>query len=159
MTKAMNEYFRIYAPWEPGNHCCVLCKKCIDGCSWANEFVPVKGWKARMTLTADGKPYSYKIFYCPEFEEGDAAKGRDYDKNGYLALLEAVYHDAANDYKKAYKRKLKAERRNDKASRKEIESAEGVMHSCSFLLDDWTEKLKKVVEEEMAQEEGKADVN
>lgn len=157
MTEAMNEYFRIYVPWKPGNNCCYLCKKGIDGCSWAKDFKPVKGWRAKMSQTADGQPYSYKIFYCPEFEEGDAAEGRECDKNGCMNLIEAIYKDAANNYRNAYRRKLKAERRNDKASRKEIEAAENVMFECSFLLGDWTEKLKKMVEAEMAQEEGKAD--
>ena len=48
-TNVMEEYFRIYKPWEPANNCCFLCKKSIDGCSWSKDAKPVEGWKAAET--------------------------------------------------------------------------------------------------------------
>lgn len=144
----IDEYFRIYAPWESANTCCYLCKNCIDGCAWARELTPVEGWKAKATecsQRADG----YKIYYCPEFVEGDAAEGREYDAGGLMNLLEAVYRHAAEDYKKAYKSKVKAENRNPTLFKKEIKNAKSTMLSCSFLLGDWTEKIEQMADEEM----------
>lgn len=156
--KVLEEYFRIYSPCEDANTCCFLCKKNIDGCSWANSFEPVEGWKAiKAEKRTSGSIQGYKIFYCPEFEEGDSAEGREYDEDGCMRLLETIYRTAANDYKSAYKRKLKAERVNSSLSKSEIQAAETMMNSSAHLLGKWTEKLEQIVEEEMALEEGDAD--
>ena len=153
MTK--EEYCRIYKPEDNANNCCWLCKKNIDGCSWAADFEPVAGWKAnKIEKTRPYEQTTYKIFYCPEFEEGDSAKGREYDDERCFGLLEAIYRNAGNDYKNAYKRKLKLERRNSSLDRYEINVAENMMKECSFLLGKWTGKLKEIVEQELAEEGG-----
>lgn len=51
---------------------CWTCKNCINGCSWALFLKPVEGWNAIPTtiLGYNGnKLPSYKILYCPEYEE------------------------------------------------------------------------------------------
>jgi hypothetical protein len=156
--KALEEYFRIYKPEENANNCCFICKKCVDGCSWSRDAEPIKGWKAA-TVARSGyyQQDTYKIFYCPEFEEGDASKDREYDEEKCMGMLEAIYKSAAEDYKSAYKRKLKLERQNTPFCQNEIEIAESMMRECSFLLGKWTEKLKAIVEKEMKLEEGDAD--
>ena len=155
--KNYEEYFRIYAPWEEMNNCCILCKKCFGGCSWADNLEPVKGWKAKQVSKKTGEFASYKIYFCPEFEEGDAAEGCEYDENGCMDLLEAVYRNAAEDFKKAYKQKLKLERRGKSLYRDEIKFAEDMMRDCTFLLGGWAAKLMKAVEAELKVEEGDAD--
>ena len=157
-NKTLEEYFRIYKPWEAANNCCYICKKCIDGCSWSRSLEPIKGWKASKSEKRADEPHDgYKIFFCPEFEEGNASEGREYDEDCCMDLLEAVYHNAAEDYKSAYKQKLKAERRGASLFREEIITAEGTMRECSYLLGEWTDKLKSMVEKELALEEGDAD--
>ena len=163
--KFLNEYFRIYAPEETANNCCFICKKNIDGCSWSKNAEPVAGWKVRKESRRDAENIrrdddahcSFKIFYCPEFEEGDATEGREYDEDKCMDLLEAVYKNAADDYKSAYKRKLKLERRNAELFQNEIEIAECMMRECAFLLGKWTDKLKKIVEKELDSEDGDSD--
>ena len=153
----LNEYFRIYAPEDDSNNCCFLCKKSIDGCSWSANAEPVAGWKARkasrrdaMNIRRDDDSHcSFKIFYCPEFEEGSATEDREYDEDKCIGMLEAIYKNAADDFKSAYKQKLKLERRNSELFENEIEIAESMMRECAFLLGKWTEKLKKIVEEEL----------
>ena len=64
---------------------CFYCKKFCVGCSWSENFKPVKGWKAIPTVkkytshtgSKNGKKKqvnryynSYKILYCPEYEQG-----------------------------------------------------------------------------------------
>lgn len=154
----MEEYFRIYKPWEAANNCCLICKKCIDGCSWSQSLEPIKGWKASKSAKRTNDTLeSYKIFFCPEFEEGDASEGREYDEGCFMGLLESVYRIAAEDYRNAYKRKLKAERFESPFNQNEITMAESVMLECSMLLGEWTERLETMVEKEMALEEGGAD--
>lgn len=46
---------------------CWDCKNALLGCSWAKDFEPVKGWKARKTPKTITKPSSYKVYKCPEF--------------------------------------------------------------------------------------------
>ena len=49
---------------------CWLCKKATNsGCNWSKSFQPVDGWKAIPAETSSGSA-TYKIIYCPEFEEG-----------------------------------------------------------------------------------------
>ena len=148
----------IYKPNDNANHCCFICKKNIDGCSWSRNLEPVKGWKA----VVDNRSGSYigadyKILYCPEFEEGDSSKGKKYDAEKGMELLEVLYKGTADDYKRAYKQKLKLERRNATLFWNEIEIAENTMRECSFLLGKWTEKLKRIVEEELDLEDGDSD--
>lgn len=154
-NRELDENLRIYKPDVSANECCVICKKNIDGCSWSRKLEPVEGWQAietdRVTYGVHG---SYKILYCPEFEEGDSSKGRDFDRDACNNLIEAVYRNAAADYRNAYKRKLKAER-HPLPDKREIEFAEQRMFECSFLLGKWTDQLKEMVEKEMG--EGGAD--
>ena len=151
--KFSSEDLRIYAPEDGANNCCYICKKSIDGCSWSRSLEPVKGWKAIECERKYSSP-SYKILYCPEFEEGNAAKGREWDEDGCMNLVEALYKATADDFKNAYKKKLKLERYNAELFENEIEIAEGVMHNCSFLLGEWTEPLKAMVKNELGLEEG-----
>lgn len=157
-NKSAEEYLRIYAPWEPTNNCCFICKKCIDGCSWSKSLKPIPGWKAvKGKKKPDEAHYPYKIYFCPEFEEGDASKGREYDEENSFNLIEAIYRKAAEDFKEAYKRKLKTERLNSPLYEEEIRIAESVMIECSFLLGEWADILKEKVEKELELEEGNAD--
>jgi len=155
----LEEYFRIYVPEDNANNCCMICKKMFGGCSWAERLEPIPGWKAKQTRrkSPGANHDGYKIFYCPEFEEGDATEGREYDEDKCMDLLETIYKNTADDYKSAYKRKLKLEKRNSELFQNEIEIAESMMRECSFLLGKWTEKLKLIVEEELDLEEGDAD--
>lgn len=52
---------------------CWTCKKYIDGCSWARSRTPVEGWTAeKKVIKSNTKAdiITYKIHYCPEYEEG-----------------------------------------------------------------------------------------
>ena len=55
---------------------CWDCAKATGGCSWADAFIPVKGWKAIAT-TKPGIRSSYLILECPEFQ-ADAMSGGQY---------------------------------------------------------------------------------
>lgn len=63
---------------------CWNCKKALGGCSWSQDFIPVKGWEAQKTVKSGGvrgdgtkKPpmESYRITFCPEFEREYQRKG------------------------------------------------------------------------------------
>lgn len=53
---------------------CWRCKNATGGCSWSRFLQPVDGWTAIPTTiknTAEGDTYnSFKILYCPLFDEG-----------------------------------------------------------------------------------------
>lgn len=58
------------------NQLCWNCKRCSapdeEKCSWAAEFIPVKGWKARKTIIGGGEQEpieSYDIQDCPLFQK------------------------------------------------------------------------------------------
>lgn len=52
---------------------CWRCKKATGGCSWSSFLQPVEGWNAIPTMVKnrEGKSIynSFKILYCPLFEE------------------------------------------------------------------------------------------
>ena len=70
---SVEEYERIYVPKEAANACCFICKNAIDGCRWARCFAPIHGWIAAYSKGT----HSYKVFWCPEFEEEKRAKNLD----------------------------------------------------------------------------------
>lgn len=103
---------RIYAPKEKANTCCWLCKKAIDGCSWSRDGQPVDGWKAVRQLYGRSKEstnYTYKIYFCPEFEEGDAAKGRKLNGAGIIKLWETVVAGIGEECRKAVAEVVRAQ--------------------------------------------------
>lgn len=107
-----SEYKRIYAPKEKANTCCWLCSKSIDGCSWSRDGQPVEGWKAVRRVYGRSKVatnYTYKIYFCPEFEEGDAAKGRELNGNGIIRLWETVAAGIGEEYRKAVAEVVRAQ--------------------------------------------------
>ena len=63
----------------PSGQPCWTCKKACGGCSWSGvgpdgrpKFEPVKGWKARKIRKHDNGNVvmeTYKILFCPEYEE------------------------------------------------------------------------------------------
>ena len=53
---------------------CWRCKNATGGCSWSKDLKPIKGWKAKKTYIRDSGAVaysSYKILYCPQFDEDD----------------------------------------------------------------------------------------
>ena len=47
---------------------CWTCAKACGGCSWSRDLTPVKGWEA-VQSTVRKREKSYRILYCPEYEE------------------------------------------------------------------------------------------
>lgn len=152
--KTNKERLRIYAPETAANNCCFICKKNIDGCRWARDGEPVEGWKAVENKRKEYDQSGYKILFCPEFEEGDSSEGTMYDEESCMKLLELIVGSAADDYKRAYRSKLKSERLGAELFARSIQSAEMEMLMCSHLLGKHTEKLKRIVEEELREEYG-----
>lgn len=60
---------------------CWWCKNCYGGCSWAEDFTPVKGWTAEPTIirSKDGKRTypSFKVSQCPEYVKDEKFFTRD----------------------------------------------------------------------------------
>lgn len=53
---------------------CWRCANATGGCPWSKDLKPVKGWRARKTFIKDSGKFgytSYKILYCPLFNEDD----------------------------------------------------------------------------------------
>lgn len=156
------EYMRIYRPDIKSNNCCFLCKKCAGGCSWSKSFEPVDGWKAEKTIfdgaTHEGE--SYKILFCPEFEEGDPLDECEIDNVGALNLLEKIVALAAEDFKAAVKQKLNAEREIAKGCDKikatqaktTIQSCLNTMATCRFVLGDHCDTLLNMATKEFMDE-------
>ena len=52
---------------------CWECQNACGGCSWADEFIPVDGWKAISNpikadhMGADVVLESYQVVWCPKF--------------------------------------------------------------------------------------------
>ncbi len=49
---------------------CWACKNAYGGCSWADELIPVRGWKAKPTTigaASRGDSGSYIVMKCPHF--------------------------------------------------------------------------------------------
>lgn len=54
---------------------CWTCKKCIGGCSWSRDFIPIEGWDAELdthTRVDANDSITYKIYDCPQYEKGKA---------------------------------------------------------------------------------------
>ena len=47
---------------------CWRCKKCEGGCSWSQNFTPVKGWHA-IPKKIDRQYDTYIVKKCPLFED------------------------------------------------------------------------------------------
>lgn len=158
------EYMRIYRPDIKSNNCCFLCKKCAGGCSWSRSFEPVDGWKAEKTLhvnyTDEHDGESYKILFCPEFEEGDPLDDGEMDYEGAMNLLEKIVASAVEDFKAAVKQKMQAEREIAKGCDKikamqaetTIQSCLQTMRSCRFVLGDHCETLLNMAISEFMEE-------
>lgn len=112
MFNKSSEYKRIYAPKEKANTCCWLCSKSVDGCSWSRDGQPVKGWKAVRRVygrSEESTDYTYKIYFCPEFKEGDAAKGRKLNGAGTIKLWETVAAGIGEEYRQAVAEVVRAQ--------------------------------------------------
>ena len=63
------------------NECCFRCINGAGGCEWSDNFEPVPGWVAKVTkrekITRNQTGTTYKILYCPKFEEGDRLLTKD----------------------------------------------------------------------------------
>ncbi len=58
---------------------CWDCAKAIGGCSWADEFKPVKGWKAIVhgrNIDGELDQTGYKVLRCPEFKRDAIRAGQ-----------------------------------------------------------------------------------
>lgn len=53
---------------QPCWTCAKACGKNGKWCSWSRDLIPVKGWEA-VPSTVRKKEKSYRILYCPEYEE------------------------------------------------------------------------------------------
>lgn len=94
--KSNREYMRIYDPNNTSNECCTLCKKACGDCEWSKHLQPIDGWIAAPTNNAIKN--GFKIFYCPEFEEGTAT-AEDYDQEACIRLLEKLCEDSGDEYR------------------------------------------------------------
>ena len=58
--------------WMEPEQLCWTCKKACKKCSWSKDFIPIKGWDAKVILVKDreGSFYSYQIKGCPEYIKG-----------------------------------------------------------------------------------------
>ena len=78
---------------------CGNCKNCFGGCSWAESFEPVEGWRGERTIIQhfNAETPSFLVRDCPRFAVDDGE--REYiDNDGFQNLLEAIYKRAAQDY-------------------------------------------------------------
>lgn len=73
-----------FNPSVKANDCCACCVHGGGGsiCPWANSGKPVKGWSAIPTVIKTNNKTapvtrSYKILWCPIWEEGDILEGRE----------------------------------------------------------------------------------
>lgn len=58
---------------EPSSSLCWECGNATGKCSWSEDLIPVKGWKAEDSVK-DGMP-TYLVLECPEFERDSLDKG------------------------------------------------------------------------------------
>ena len=78
---------------------CWSCKNCFGGCSWAESFEPVEGWRAERTIIKyfNTKIPSFLVRDCPRFAVDDGE--REYvSDDGFHNLMVAIYKRAAQDY-------------------------------------------------------------
>ena len=78
---------------------CWRCKNCFGGCSWAESFEPVEGWRTERTIIKNfnTETPSFLVRDCPLFVADDGE--REYVNNdGFQNLMVAIYKRAAQDY-------------------------------------------------------------
>lgn len=78
---------------------CWNCKNCFGGCSWAERFEPVEGWRAERTIIKyfNIETPSFLVRDCPLFAVDDGE--REYvSDDGFHNLMIAIYKRAAQDY-------------------------------------------------------------
>ena len=78
---------------------CWRCKNCFGGCSWAESFEPVEGWRAERTIIQhfNAETPSFLVRDCPLFAVDDGE--REYvSDDGFQNLMVAIYKRAAQDY-------------------------------------------------------------
>ena len=78
---------------------CWRCKNCFGGCSWAESFEPVEGWRAERTIIQhfNAETPSFLVRNCPLFAADDGE--REYvSDDGFHNLMVAIYKRAAQDY-------------------------------------------------------------
>ena len=72
---------------------CWDCEKSLGGCSWADKFIPVKGWTAIKTQKRQNTKESidsFDVYECPQFER-DAMNGGLYRLKGHDERYKQVY--------------------------------------------------------------------
>lgn len=157
--ESAKEYLRIYVPKRgDANECCFICKKNAGGCAWSREFKPIPGWQAtkrEQSTFHELGGFSYKIHYCPEFEEGDSAKGQNYDTERCMDLLEAVYRAAAYDYKKAFEEKRALSKKKPGLHRSEIFRLNIEMSECANFLGPYAPRLHEELTRAAAEADAK----
>ena len=79
---------------------CWRCDRaCRNQCSWASDFIPVKGWNAE--LIKHETMQSYCVYECPEFVRSKPIRSTDeIDNDGMMNLLEAFVKQIRSDYLK-----------------------------------------------------------
>lgn len=113
------DYCVVYEPDRVTNTCCEKCSKAFNGCSWARELKPVEGWVAtpfeyRTNATDPSKEISYKIFYCPEFDDQSPVEYMDDNRQGFEKLMTAYFYQAQIDYRRLLKEIIKQKEYLDK---------------------------------------------
>ena len=84
---------------------CWTCSKCTGGCSWSEDFIPVKGWKATARYVDemdDAPPWSYRVEECPEYERG-GVEINFYNDDALNNLVIKVGERISKDYIAAFK--------------------------------------------------------
>lgn len=84
---------------------CWECVKAYGGCSWADSFTPVEGWKATKNTKREWKKGkgvtsvdSYNVMECPEFVK-DKREPRPI--NNTFHLISSLLYLTAKDYEEA----------------------------------------------------------
>jgi hypothetical protein len=62
------ERYRIGGKVTKYEQLCWSCANACGGCSWARDFIPVKGWEAEKTIVPSDKTETYEILLCPQYK-------------------------------------------------------------------------------------------
>ena len=82
---------------------CWRCRRsCVDRCSWAARFEPVKGWEAESRMIEFRPGYSlqsYRVISCPEFDGRPLSRDpKTLHDNGCENFGEAIVRRAREDF-------------------------------------------------------------
>lgn len=128
---------------------CITCGNACGGCSWSQDFTPVKGWTAEETICKAHRwdqsleINTYNVIDCPEYTPDRKVDPRGIPDDSIHALAAAVVEQAIDDYRTCIKgRTLDGERnkggRNSNMDDLRKKAAEGSMKQIErFFRSDW----------------------